>query len=155
MAVQNGLRTSRWQSTVRALRFGVGLQVVCLLLPLLDLWVFGSVERHVEAAYPEWDAGEVAMDRNAIVIGLLIVGVLGLAGWLLSLWAAKRDRGVRATVTTLFVLGMSALGAVAGAGGDPYNQYVPWWLGSTILVLLALPGSAAVLAAWFRDRGVR
>lgn len=155
MAVQDEVRTSRWRSTAQALQIGVGLQVVCLLLPLLDLWVFGSVEGHVEAAYPEWDASEVAKDRNAIVIGLLIVGVLGLAGWLASLWAAKRDRGVRATVTTLFVLGMTTLATIAGAGGDPYDQYVPLWLGSTTLILLALPGITAVLAVWFRERGVR
>lgn len=152
MTVQEDVRTSRWQSTSQALRIGVGLQVVCLALPLLDLWVFGSIERHVEAAYPQWDASEVAKDRNAIVVALLIVGVLGLASWLVSLWAARRDRGVRATVTTFFVLGLSTLAAIAGAGGDPYDQYVPLWLGSTILVLLALPGLAAVLAAWFRER---
>ncbi|RIQ22314.1 hypothetical protein [Jiangella rhizosphaerae] len=152
MAVRNERRTSRWQSTVQALQLGVGLQVVCLALPLLDLWFFGSIEGHVEAAYPEWDASEVALDRNAIVIALLVVGVLGLAGWLAALWAAKRGRAVCATVTTLFVLGMTTVAAVAGAGGDPYDQYVPLWLGSTILVLLALPGITAVLAVWFRGR---
>lgn len=153
MAVRNEARTSRWRSTEQALQLGVGLQVLCLLLPLLDLWVFGSIERHVEAAYPEWDAGEVAMDRNAIVIGLLVTGVLGLAGWLVSLRAARRDRGVRATVTTLFLLGLTTLATVAGTGSDPYDQYVPLWLGGTILVLLALPGITAVLAVWFRERG--
>ncbi|SEF16773.1 hypothetical protein [Jiangella alba] len=155
MSVGNEVRTSRWRSTVQALQIGVGLQVVCLLLPLLDLWVFGSVEGNVESAYPQWDASEVTKDRNAIVVALLIVGVLGLAGWLVSLWAVRRDRAVRATVTTMFVLGMSTLATIAGAGGDPYEQYVPLWLGSTILVLLALPGLTAVLAVWFRERGVR
>lgn len=155
MAVRNEVRTSRWQNTARALWIGTGLQVVCLLLPLLDLWVFGSVENHVEAAYPGWDASEVAKDRDAIVVAVLIVGVLGLVGWLLALWAVRRDRAVRATVTTLFALGLTTLATIAGAGGDPYDQYVPLWLGSTILVLLAVPGGAAVLAAWFRDRDVR
>jgi hypothetical protein len=152
MLTQSETRVSRWPSTVQALRLGVGAQIACLALPLLDLWFFGSVERNVEAAYPRWDASEVALDRNAIVIALVVVGALGLAGWLGALWAAKRDRRVRATVTTLFVLGISTLAAVAGAGGDPYDQYVPLWLGSTILVLLALPGVTAVLAVWFRER---
>lgn len=151
MTVHSETRTSRRHRTVQALRAGLVLQVVCLALPLLDLWFFGTIEENVEAAYPGWSASDVALDRNAIVIALAIVGVLGLAGWLVALWAAKRGRHVRATVTTLFALGLVTLAGVAGAGGEPYAQYVPLWLGGTILVVLALPGATAVLAA-FRER---
>ncbi|WP_035812821.1 hypothetical protein [Jiangella gansuensis] len=151
MAVRQEARVRRWESTLQALWIGVGLQVVSILLPLLDLWFFGSVESHVEGAYPEWDQNEVALERNAIVIGLVIVGVLGLAGWLVAIWAAKRDRAVRATVTTLFALGMSTLTATAGMGGEAYDQIVPLWLGITLLVIAALPGVTAVLSVWFRE----
>ncbi|MBB5791163.1 hypothetical protein [Jiangella mangrovi] len=152
MTTQTETRTRRWQSTAQALQLGVGLQVVCLLLPLLDLWFFGSIEGHVQDAYPEWGADDVALDRNAIAITLVVIGVLGLAGWFGALWAAKRDRGVRATVTTLFALGMGTLTVVAGVGGEPYDQYVPLWLGTTILLVMALPAVTALLAVWFRGR---
>lgn len=143
--------TSRWRSTEQALWIGVGVQVLCILLPLLDLWLIGSVERHVESTYPEWGSGEVMPERNAIVIGLAVIGVLGLGGWLVSIWMARRDRAVRATVTTMFVLGMLTLTTAAGMGGEAYDQIVPLWLSSTLLVLLALPGVTAVLAVWFRS----
>ncbi|HEY8474255.1 MAG TPA: hypothetical protein VIL37_16685 [Natronosporangium sp.] len=132
----------------KAAQIGAGLQAVCIALPLLDLWVFGSVERHVQRAYPEWGPDEVALDRNAIVIYLAIVGVLGLAAWLGTIWAAKRDWRVRGTVTTLFVAGMGLLGINAGLGGDAYDQIVPPWLGLTLLVIPALPGVTALVAAW-------
>lgn len=154
MTVQTGTRTNRWQRTTRALQAGVVLQVVCLLLPLLDLWFVGSIERHVEAAYPEWGPDDVALDRNAIAISLAVVGVLGLVGWLAALWATRRGKGVRATVTTLFALGMVTLLSVAAMGGEPSDPYVPLWLGSTTLLVLAVPGVAAVMAA-FREAGDR
>jgi Mg/Co/Ni transporter MgtE len=152
MSTQIATRTHRWQRTIRALQAGAVLQVVCLLLPLLDLWLFGSIDGHVRDAYPGWGPDDVALDRNAIAIGLVAVAALGLAGWLAALRTAKRGRGVRATVTTLFALGMVTLLSVAGAGGEPYDQYVPLWLGTTTLLVLAVPGVAAVMAA-FREAG--
>ncbi|TDC50303.1 hypothetical protein E1212_15520 [Jiangella ureilytica] len=153
MTVQTGTRTTRPRTT-RALQAGVVLQVVCLLLPLLDLWIFGTIERHVEAAYPEWGPDDVAVDRNAIAITLAVVGVLGLPGWAGALWATRRNTGLRATVTTLFALGMVTLLSVAAMGGEPYDRYVPLWLGTTTLLLLAVPGVAAVVAV-FREAGDR
>ena len=152
MTTHTDPRTRRWESTVRALRIGVCLQIVCIVLPLLDLWFFGSIEAHVQDAYPDWSADDVALDRNAIAVTLVVVGVLGLVGWFGALWAAARDRAVRATVTTLIALGMGTLMVVAGVGGEPYDQYVPLWLSTTILLVMALPAVTALLAAWFRAR---
>ncbi|WP_201294697.1 MULTISPECIES: hypothetical protein [unclassified Nocardiopsis] len=73
MDVQNKTRTGRWQSVVQAAQIDAGLQLVCIVLPLLDLWIFGSIERHVAAAYPDWGSAEIAGDRNAIVIYLVTV----------------------------------------------------------------------------------
>jgi hypothetical protein len=135
---------------MQALWIGVGLQLVCIALPLLDLWVFGSIARNVESAYPEWGADDVRLDRNAIVVYLVVVGVLGLVGWLGALWCAKRERWVRASVTTLFVLGMSVLAIDAGASGEAYDRIVPLWLGSALLVIPLFPGVTALLAAWVK-----
>lgn len=151
MAVQNKTSPERRQHVIQAAQIGAGLQVVCVLLPLLDLWVFGSIARNVEAAYPTWAPGEIAGDRNAIVIYLVTVGVLGLLGWFATIWAAKRGRGVRTTVTTLFALGMVTLIITAGISGEAYEQIVPLWLGLTLLFIPVLPGLAALLAAWSRN----
>jgi hypothetical protein len=152
MNVQNETRSGRWQSVVQASQIGAGLQLVCIVLPLLDLWIFGSIERHVAAAYPDWGPAEVAGDRNAIVIYLVAVGAVGLLGWLVTIWTARRGRGVRATVTTLFVLGMITLITTAGISGGAYDQVVPLWLGLTLLFVLVLPGVTALVAAWSRGR---
>ncbi|MFD1717303.1 hypothetical protein [Georgenia deserti] len=151
MVVQNPTGTAGTRETrqvVQATQIGASLQVVCLLLPLLDLWVLGTVERHVQAAYPQWGPDNVSADRTAIVVALVAVSVLGLACWLVSMWVARRGRGVRATMTTLFILGTLTLLTVAGMGGGAYDQIVPLWLGLTSLVLPVLPGLAAVVAAW-------
>lgn len=150
MDVRNKARPGNRQYVVQASQIGAGLQVVCIVLPLLDLWIFGSVERNVETAYPAWGPGEIAGDRNAIVVYLVTVGVLGLLGWLATLWAAQRGRGVRTIVTTLFALGMTTLIITAGVGGEAYEQIVPLWLGLTLLFIPVLPGIAALLAAWSR-----
>jgi hypothetical protein len=145
---KHGQTTRRWDNVRKAAQIGVALQVICIALPLLDLWVFGTVERHVQRAYPEWGPETVALDRNAIVIYLAIVGVLGLVAWLGTIWATKRDWRVRGTVTTLFVAGMGLLVLDAGLGGEAYDQIVPLWLGLTLLVIPALPGVTALVAAW-------
>ncbi|MEE2057792.1 hypothetical protein [Rhodococcus artemisiae] len=151
MSTMTEVRTeNRWTNVMQALWTGVGLQVVCIVLPLLDLWVFGSIGRNVESAYPEWGAGDVQLDRNAIVAYLVAVGGLGLAGWLGALWCAKRDRWVRASVTTLFIIGMSVLAFDAGVSGEAYDRIVPLWLGSALLIIPLFPGVTALLAAWVK-----
>lgn len=153
MNVQNETRPGRWQSVVQASQIGAGLQLICIVLPLLDLWIFGSIERNVTAAYPDWGPAEVDGDRNAIAIYLVTVGVVGLLGWLVTIWAARKGRGVRATVTTLFALGMITLIITAGVSGGAYAQIVPLWLGLTLLFIPVLPGVTALVAAWSRSRG--
>lgn len=149
MALQEQTRRSqRWGYVVQAAQIGAVLQVLCIALPLLDLWVFGTVDQHVRDAYPNWGEADVSADRTAIIGYLVVVGVLGLFGWLGALWAARRDRGVRATVTTLFAVGMSVLLLDASMGGENYDQIVPLWLGLTLLILPALPGVTALVAAW-------
>ena len=143
----------RWTGVVQSARIGAATQVICMALPLLDLWLFGSVRRHVASAYPDWTAGDIDLDRNAIVGYLVGFGILALAGWLVTIWVAKRGRGVRGTVTALFIAG-TLMGLVnAGTGADAYAQIVPLWLGVTLLVLPLLPGATATLAAWSGPKG--
>lgn len=152
MAVHEQTRPARssrrWAYVVQAAQVGAVLQVLCIALPLLDLGVFGTIDRHVREAYPNWGPADIAADRTAIAVYLVIVGALGMIGWFATIWAAKRDRGVRATVTTLFAVGMSVLAIDATLGGEHYDRIVPLWLGLTLLILPALPGVTALVAAW-------
>lgn len=149
MTVHTEIRTTkRRPNLVQALTLGACLQILCIALPLLDVWMIGSIEQHVQNAYPEWGPDNVNLDRNAIAGYLVIVGVLGLAGWLGALWSAKKDVAVRAVVTTLFVIGTCVLLFDVGYAGEHYDPIVPLWLGVTLLVIPLLPGITAVMAAW-------
>ncbi|MFF8762905.1 hypothetical protein ACF07Q_00215 [Nocardiopsis dassonvillei] len=147
-AEKQGPRNGGGGNLTQALRIGAGLQVVCILLPVLDLWLLGSVERHVLAAYPQWDAAEIAAERTAIILYLVIVGATGLLGWLFALAAVRRGWWERGVVTALFTVGMGVLILSAGAEGGAYDRIVPLWLGLTLLCLLALPGVTALVAVW-------
>lgn len=147
-AEKQGPRNGGGGNLTQALQIGAGSQVVCILLPLLDLWLFGSVERHVRAAYPQWGAAEIAADRTAIILYLVIVGAAGLAGWLFALAAVRRGWRERGVVTALFAVGLGVLILSAGAGGGAYDRIVPLWLGLTLLCLPALPGITALVAVW-------
>jgi len=136
---------------MQAVQIGVGMQVVCIVLPLLDLWLFGSVERHVQTAYPNWSATEIASDQTAIHSYLVAAGILGLLAWLGALWAIGRTWHARATITTLFVVGTVFGITNAGLGGDAYPTIVPLWLGITLLCIPLLPGLTALLSVWRRS----
>ncbi|WP_262852860.1 hypothetical protein [Mumia quercus] len=128
---------------------GLALQVLVTALPVLDLAFFGTLDAHVREAYPAWPDSEVAADRNAIAWGLVIIGVLGTAGWLLTALVASRGRAVRAVVTTLFVTGTCVTLYAATLSGDAYDLVVPLWLGIPTVALPLLAGVTATLAAWW------
>ncbi|MEU5871135.1 hypothetical protein AB0A73_06175 [Glycomyces sp. NPDC047369] len=134
----------------RALWTGLALQLALAVLPLLDLATLDTITGHVEAAYPDWSAGDVALDRNAIAWSLAGVGVLGAVGWLVALARARRG-APRATVTVLFALGLLTALTLLGTGGEAYDVIVP--LGYGLLGLLpVLAGLAALVAVWRKDR---
>ncbi|MGH1564676.1 hypothetical protein [Mumia sp. DW29H23] len=135
-----------------AAAIGLALQIVTTVLPLLDLAYFGTIESHVRDAYPAWPASDVALDRDAIAWSLVVIGVLGVVGWIVTIWSARRGRAVRAIVTSLFVVGTVVNLTVAGLGGEAYDTIVPLWLGVTTLVLPGLAGIAALVAAWWGGR---
>lgn len=80
----------------------------------------------------------------------MILGLVGLMGWLVALSAVRRRWHERGTVTTLFALGMGVLIVTAGFSGGAYEQVVPLWLGLTLLFIPALPGVTALIAVWQR-----
>lgn len=136
----------------RALLIGAAAQVLLVGLPLLDLLVFGTVRRHVQAAYPHWGSANVSADTTAIVVGMMIIGVLGVGGWLAALLITRRGRWTRAVVTSMFAVGVLALARLAGYADGPYHPIVPLWLGTATLAVAGAAGVTATVAAWRRVR---
>ncbi|WP_020580321.1 hypothetical protein [Actinopolymorpha alba] len=134
----------------RALYAGFVLSAIVTLVPLVDLVTADSVAGHVRRAYPDWTADLVSADRNAIVGYLTVVGVLGLVGWLWTIWAVTRHkRWAPAAVTVMFVLGVCVALLNLGFSGGAYTNVIPYTYG-TLGLLPVIPGLVAVLRVWQR-----
>lgn len=148
MTIKNEPRVARRQDVPQALQIGAALQAVCILLPLLDGWIFGSVEQNVRSAYPSWGAGEIAADRTAIIGYLVLVCLCCLLGWLAALRAVDHGWHERAVVTALFAIGTVWAIVNAGLSGGAYSRVVPLWLGLTLLLVPLMPALTALIAVW-------
>lgn len=131
-----------------AMYAGVSLTAAATLLPLVDLVTVDSLATHVREAYPHWPTTTVNGDRNAIVVYLTVVGLVGIAGWL---WAIRsvltRKQTARRTTTLMFSLGVTvALFDLTFTGGE-YDRVLPALYG-TIGLLPSLAGLVAVLSVW-------
>ena len=137
--------------TTVAMLIGLGLTVIATLVALLDPQQTDLVGQHVREAYPQWDAGTVATERTAIVGWLVGVGVLGIVGWLTSLWAVRRrSRRALWLAAVWFALAVVAAGLTLGTGGEAYDVIVPTPLG--LLSALPLVAGVVVLMRMWRDR---
>lgn len=143
-------RTGR--SAIRSMLIGLGLTTVATLLALLDPQLTDSVASHVREAYPEWDASTVATERTAIIGWLVGTGILGIIGWLSSIWAVRTSRRWALWfAATWFALGLITAGLTLGTGGEAYDVIVPTPLG-VVSTLPVLAGIAVLISLW-RDRG--
>ncbi|WAL65923.1 hypothetical protein ORV05_34570 [Amycolatopsis cynarae] len=135
----------RWPG---AMLLGLALTVVATVAPLVDVATVDTVADHVRAAYPDWGPDLVKADRNAIVIYLVIIGVLGILCWLPMIWAVvTRKRWARGAATTVFAVGACLSLAHLTMGGGAYKVILP--VGYGILTLLpSIAGLAAVVSLW-------
>ncbi|WP_433354626.1 hypothetical protein ACQP25_13410 [Microtetraspora malaysiensis] len=129
---------------------GLALTVIAAVAPFIDVATVDSITDHVRGAYPDWPADLVAGDRNAIIVYLSVVTLLGVVGWLWTIWAvAKRKRWSRVATTVMFVLGAChALSCLAFSGGQ-YANVVPYPYGA-LASLPVLAGLGVVIALWLR-----
>jgi len=130
---------------------GLALTIIATLIALMDPQQTDTIGQHVREAYPQWDASTVTTERTAILGWLVGTGVLGIVGWLTSLWAVRRrKRWALWFVATWFALAVVTAGLTLGTGGAAYDVIVPTPLG----LLSALPlvaGALAMFRIW-RDR---
>lgn len=135
-------------STRTLLTTGLGLTALGALLPVIDMATVDTVGEHVRAVYPQWSAAMIAADRNAIVIYLGIVGLVGIACWLWAIRVANR-RSARAARTSLLAVGATIALTNRTFSGGAYGRVVP--IGYGLLGLLpVVAGVAATVRAWKR-----
>ncbi|NIH78981.1 hypothetical protein [Amycolatopsis viridis] len=135
--LNGGRRTSR-----AAVAIGAGL-VLQLLTIAAVLLATGAIEEHLRGVYAQYRPDQAERAGGIVVTYLLVVGVLGAAGWLLTAWAhRRRTRWTRVLAWTFLVLG--TLLAVTNLAITEYgSRLVPLWLGVAGLVP-SLAGLAAV-----------
>lgn len=137
-------------SGLRAMYVGAVLLLVAGLAPLLDLATTDLVGDHVRAAYPRWSASTVSTEQGAIVGWLVAGSVLGLAGWWMSIRAARRgSRRLRPIAVTWLALGAVWAGMNVSVGGASYEVIVPRLFG-VLTILPVVAGAAAVYRVWSR-----
>ncbi|MGY4957763.1 hypothetical protein [Streptomyces sp. NEAU-S7GS2] len=131
---------------------GLALTAAAALIPLVDVATIDSLTGHVRGAYPRWSGDLVADDRNAIVIYLSVIGVLGVASWLWAIRAVtRRKHSMRRTVSVLFAFGAGAALFNLTWSAAAYDRVIPALYG-VIGLLPALAGLATVVLVWRLDR---
>ncbi|NJP97650.1 hypothetical protein HCN51_50910 [Nonomuraea sp. FMUSA5-5] len=121
---------------------GAALTVLAALFPFLDRAVLTD---HLEASYPAYTPAAIGDAVSAYLAILATVGVLGLAGWLATIMAARAGkRWAPWLAAGLLVIALCV--AVAGltirdVSGDVGLAPLLGWL----LVLPCVPGAVAVV----------
>ena len=133
---------------LRVMWAGLAVTVLAGAAPLLDLVTTGTIEAHVRETYPSWSDDWVRGDTTGLAVGLAIIGLLGVVGWLVSIQATRRAwRWARGLTTGLWLVAVAVALFVALAPAEPYERLAP----AGIAALTALPcvaGFVAVVQLW-------
>lgn len=145
------METTDARRPLAALRAGLALTVLAALAPLADTVTLDLVGDHVRAAYPDWPADEIRLDRAAIVGWLAATNALGIPLWLWTIRLTGKDRRrARKVATWSFAAGACLALTNLGFGGEHYETVVPLVFG-LIGLLPPAAGLAALVPMW-RDR---
>jgi hypothetical protein len=132
-----------------ALYIGLALSVIGAVAPLVDIATVDTIGDHVRDAYPDWSAGDVGKDRDAIAYSLAGLGALGAVAWIIAIAGAGK-RWARWYITAVFVLGTITALSVGFMGGEAYTTIAPPAYGA-LVSLPCLAGLAAAIFVWRRD----
>ena len=139
------------RSAIRAMCAGLALTVVATALPFVDRAGSGGLTGHLRAGYPAYSMERIDAAVDTYLIYLSIIGVLGLACWLGTIWAVHaRKAWARGVATTTFMAAtMVALTdlLVRDTSGDTGLPPLVGWTG----VLPCLAGLVAVALLWSRS----
>jgi hypothetical protein len=138
-----------------AMYVGITLTAVATIAPYVDRATGEGLAAHIRDGYPAYSQARIDTAVTTWLVILSIVGVLGIASWLTTVWAVRAGKGwARWLAAGLFAAGTSiALTAllVKDTSGDT-------GLTTTLGLLGTLPsvaGLAAVIALWRKSNAVR
>lgn len=129
------------------LGLGAVITAVLALAPLVDINTVDTIGDHVRAAYPQWDDATIAADRGAIAGYLTGAGVLGVGGWLVTLWTTRRPGRGRWVAVTMLAMGTIVVLANLSLGGENYERIVPMPYAAAWVVPV-LVGAVACARVW-------
>ncbi|MEV0967356.1 hypothetical protein [Microtetraspora glauca] len=145
-------KTRHAQSAIGAMYAGLGLTVVAMIVPWIDLATGNVLAGHIRAGYPTFPQGRIDTAVMTWLVCLSVVGALGIICWFCAIWAARTGkRWARGVVTLVFALGLGiALFdlLVRDTSGDTGLPPLLGWVG----MLPCLAGLLAVALLWRRSQ---
>ena len=144
------LASRRTTRAVFAMGAGLLLTLVATAAPFVDRATTHLLADHIRHGYPSYTAGEVDTAVTTWLVVLGVVGALGIACWVLSMWwVVSGKRFARSIATVGFVAG-AAVGLAALLTPDTSGEVglapALGWLG----LLPSLAGAVAVAELWRR-----
>ena len=139
------------RSAIRVMCGGLALTIVATALPFADRAGSSGLTGHLRAGYPAYSTERIDAAVDTYLIYLSIIGALGVACWLGTIWAVRARkawaRGVATTVslaaTTVALTGL----LVRDTSGDTGLPALVGWTG----MLPCLAGLVAVSLLWRRS----
>ncbi|MFF4772970.1 hypothetical protein ACFY05_08955 [Microtetraspora fusca] len=145
-------KTRHGRSAIGAMYAGLGLTVVAVVVPWIDLSTGNVLAGHIRAGYPTFAQERIDTAVMTWLVCLSVVGALGIICWFSTIWAASSGkRWARGVATLMFVLGLGiALFdlLVRDTSGDTGLPSLLGWVG----MLPCLAGLLAVALLWRRSR---
>jgi hypothetical protein len=146
----------RTTGALAAMYAGLLLTVVAAVAPYVDRATGHVLADHIRHGYPTYPPERVDSAVGTWLAILTVVGALGIAGWVTTIWAVGTHKPwARSTATVIFLAGTSvALTALLtkDSSGEVGLAPVLGWLG----MLPSVAGLVAVALLWRqRDRAER
>ncbi|MFD2762549.1 hypothetical protein [Micromonospora eburnea] len=127
---------------------GAGLTVLAAASPFIDRATTTVLADHIRAGYPTYGPGEIDTAVNLYTVVLSTMGVLGLLGWLGTVWAVRVGRGwARLLATGMFAIGAGVAIVAATTKDTSGDVGLAPQLG-LLQILPCLAGLAAVVLLW-------
>jgi uncharacterized BrkB/YihY/UPF0761 family membrane protein len=135
-------------AAVRAMYVGLGLTLVALIFPFIDRSATQLLADHIQGGYPSYSPSQIDTAATVYLTILSVVGALGVACWLLMIWAARTSkRWTRWAAAAIFVAAVSvALSGlmITDTSGEVGLAPILGWF----LTLPCIAGLVAVIQLW-------
>lgn len=112
---------------------GLGLTVVAMIAPYVDRAGANGLAGHIRAGYPAYSQARIDTAVRSYLVYLTVIGVLGIASWLGTIWAVRAGKrwarwvaaAVFAVATTIALTDL----LIKDTSGDTGLPAVLGWLG--------------------------